>query len=254
MKITIGHRDIDRCRKFAECFINAGKSASDFGNSRLQRNSVDKFADVFGGKIGECAFSAICRKKGIDIGIDYSITHGAQGNDNGQDITHINGIPPKKKYDVKSTRLSSKWFLVESHKASERIIKSDVYISIKSDLPSGLESDLSLMPMSEVECWLVGFIYYADLFDKSGGPWFWFKRGERLLNPGFVKYCFDWAEHKYGKIVNRSQLAEFAKGYNGDRYIGPPMKAPMNYGMPMSRLRKAPELFNLLLPKQMTLF
>jgi hypothetical protein len=216
---------IQQAENFAIEFSNADKSSGNFGSKKI-RNKQKIIDDVFEGKLGEFAFQEMCREYGIEITLDNKVVKGKRNNDEGQDIILINGIPPKKKYDIKTTKEWSKWFIIESHKASEEIIKPDMYIMVKVDLDSYYSS-------------YVGLIHFNDLFDEDKKPWFDFnnKKRNRLYNPSFVDECWSMAFRKYGKVTKRSQIYEFMKKLNNiyEPYMrNGKLDAPKNYALPLS--------------------
>ncbi len=251
MKVILDRKDIRKCRVFAEKFINSEKSEKDFGNINILRDNTDRIADCFEGKVGERAFEKLCQAKGLKILIDYSIDVGIHNIDDGQDISELFGVKPKLKCDIKTAKSYAKWLVVESHKASPKLIKSDIYIFIKTDLPSDIEKNLDNINVEKVTCEFVGYAFYSDLFDINENPWFHFNNTTRtrLYSPKFIDFCYSKAKQKYGTITDRRQIYEFfyEARNNIEPFMNVKLKAPLNYGLPLNFLRKdIKALFNII--------
>ena len=196
--IKIKFDDIKSCLDFAEKFSNKGmdKSSKDFG-SVSNRKINDMKADTFEGKIAEVAFKKFLEINSIKVGdplkidVDFGIESGYMSIDDGQDIKAISyrGLifSPKVKYDVKSTRMYSKWLLVESHKRDEKLIDPDVYVLVKVDLPRDLESNFDhavneILKKGMCKCEISGYAMKKDFYGDDGRPIFIFNRNERLMD------------------------------------------------------------------------
>lgn len=236
MNLTKTH--IDEAKKFAIDFSNADKSMGNFGSkkSRSKKKIID---DVFEGKLGEFAFKEICSEYGLDITLDNKIVNGKKNNDNGQDIIRINGCIPKNKYDIKTSKEWSKWFIIESHKANENIIKPDMYIMLKVNLDSYYS-------------YYMGLILFEDLFDSNGDPWFEFddKNRNRLYNPHFVEVCYYKALEEYGEVTKRIQIYRFMVKLKGEYEVymkNGYLDASKNYALPLFLIdKKIESIINIL--------
>ena len=113
MRITLKKAVVEKCIAFAEdC---SGKENSDnFSQSDAKKRDRDRVRDdTFIGKLGEEAVAAMMKKFGINVTLDYSIT--ARGQWDNNDINYRNWS-----IDVKCTKQSSRYFLIEWNKLQFR--------------------------------------------------------------------------------------------------------------------------------------
>ena len=247
--VVVTQTEVQTCLEFAKQFTSnsSQKSDLDFGHSNKPRDSTDSFADAATGKIGELAFQKVCAKLNFKISVDFQITAGRHNIDYGQDIPEIEvggkSHTPLISIDIKTVKGFSHWLLLESHKHW-----ASVLVLITTDLPSDAEKDLTAFN-KDVKCEFIGFAYLLDFYDSSGVPWFSYKEGGKLLSPSFVDKLYKEAVDKHGIVTLRKQLTTAYKELpqTTEIVIGPPLKCPLQVGLPRKFLRKSEnELIELL--------
>lgn len=247
--VVVTQTEVQTCLEFAKNFTSntSQKSDLDFGHSNKPRDSTDSLADVATGKIGELAFQKVCVKLNYKVGVDFQITAGRHNIDYGQDIPEIEvggrSLTPLISIDIKTVKGFSHWLLLESHKHW-----ASVLVLITTDLPSDAEKNLTAFN-KDVKCEFVGFAYLLEFYDSRGIPWFTYKEGMKLLSPSFVDKLYKKAIDNHGIVTLRQQLTMAYKelGQTTKINIGPPLKCPLQVGLPRNFLRKSEsELIELL--------
>lgn len=248
-KVVITQHEVQKCLDFAKEFTSSAtkKSDLDFGHSELPRTPTDSFADTVTGKIGELAFQKICKNLNFNINVDFNVNVGRHNIDFGQDVSEIEVdgklLTPLISIDVKTTKGNSHWLLLETHKHWASIL-----ILITTDISSDAESNLNAFN-GDVNCEYIGYAYLSDFYDSRGVPWFYYKKGMRLLKPSFVDRLYEKAMESYSAITLKYQLArtyrELEIGY--DINFGPEMKCPKQVGLPRKFLKNSENELNELL-------
>lgn len=250
--VTLSKSDIEKAIEFAKIFWGAGKSDRDFGSQDIRYSASDKLADTISGKLAEIAFSLFAKREfDIDIEIDFDIKEGKFEIDNGQDIKLINNQEPYCRVDIKGSKKIAKWLLVEQHKISDHIIDSDFYISVSLDLPTDIEKDWSkFVRLQTISAWVDGYIKKGDFFDKYGNPWFDYSRGSRLYSIMYQQYVIDSLKRPFTAKDLGNALLNKIKEFQGQVYMGGPLKASKNIGIPKKYLKSEKNdfefLFNIL--------
>ena len=232
---VLGAEDVAKARDFAAgMWRMSAQSPRDFGRTDVIRGSADFQADTFEGKLAEIAVSKfVFAARGWLLAPEFGVYDNQHWIDHGQDLgtLKIGRVVRqiRSRIDIKATRSSSQWLLVEQHK-----FWSDAYILVKIDLPSDLESRGMEISGSKVRCTISGFAYYFDLVDmKCLQPRFEFKKGSRLFGTKAL------GRMGIGRTWGASMIREEAAAYEarGDLLpIGVPMKTD-NYGLPATWLR-----------------
>lgn len=216
--------------------IRNSEALRDFNNKSLVRSAGDSCADVLMGKLAELMFQKFVKARhDIEILLDFEIH---EHTDGGQDIPgHFLTI------DIKATRTYSQYLLVERQR-----LTSDVYVLVRVDMPRDLESwsvEALLQhcgdPMREIYGEVCGYAYRQDFWDgNEGRPYLPFARGQQLIRADFFRRLSDaeWTPEGIQKRleVDRQDVVR----------VGPTLKAAMNYGLPVERLRT--DWLNVLLP------
>ena len=230
--VFVSDKNVTRALNFAQT-INAAnqQSGKDFGRADLQRTSQDKTADTLQGKIAEIAVADFFENKyGFTFTPDFEIYPGQQNTDNGNDISTIfmdgKNQPCTFSLDIKATRDYSKWFLLEKHKYD---FGTKAFILCKVYLPRNIEKTMADFQLEPVKCEIAGLIYREELQLVDGDFWFSFRRGDRLqkFRPSRKPSC-----------TNRTELNDWLK-VNRLEDFGPPLKAMLNYGMPINWLNNS---------------
>lgn len=246
--IVLNKNHIDTAIEFAKKFWDAGKSSRDFGSEDVRKSESDKLADTISGKLAEIAFSLFAKREfDIDIKLDFEIMEGKLEIDNGQDIKLIDDQEPFCRADIKGSKKIARWLLVEQHKISDLIIDSDFYISVSLDLPTDIEEDWNkFVQMNTIAAQIDGYIKKRLFFDKHGIPWFDYIRGNRLYSISYVEYVIDRMARPFFANDLKSSLLKETKEFDGKIYMGGPLKATRNIGMPKQYLKSEKNDFEVL--------
>jgi hypothetical protein len=217
-------------------FERETKSVYQFGNNTIVRTADKARRDMVEGKIYELIFRDICYKNGIDVDLDWDIY---EGNDNGQDISKVQGRPVDMRFDIKGTKTRSNWLIIESHKVE--MIKPHVYIMVQADVPDWIGEERTGETV-DVRGRFAGWVYRHNLVDVDGEPWFLYRKGECLYNHKFVTEARRYAENKDGPVRSRKQFVKYyqhiAKSTTYPLRINARMDANKNYGLPISWLNQ----------------
>jgi hypothetical protein len=220
-----------------EILAKKAQSTRDFG-SAINRGESDNLVDIIEGKIAELGFAKYFKNStGNDLLIDFKVYNNKLTIDYGQDFDGvvINGdtYVTKCRIDIKATRNFSKWLLVESHK-----FWADVYILAKVNVPpdseTNIENFFNFITNNTVEVNIVGYAYYFDLIHyETKEPFIKFLQNNRLFRPEHLVNISDWTPDGIIKY-----MAEHV-----DRFplMGPYLKSPVNFGLPIIKLRQTNE-------------
>ena len=221
-------RAIDFAWRF---FERSTKSVYQFGNNTIIRTEDKLQRDMLEGKIYELLMRDVLHNCGLDVTLDWDIY---EGNDGGQDIVSVDGYVPALRFDIKGTKPSSRWFIIESHKVEK--IRPDVFIMVQASIPPWLGKK-GTKPV-DIKGKFVGWIYRHNLFDTDGEPWFEYKHRDRLKNAAFVTEAKKHAEQVHGQVSKRDQIVQYyklvAETSGMDLHINARLDANLNYGLPIS--------------------
>ena len=230
--VNVEPEDLKHAFNFARTICaEDNQSGIDFGNLSFPRKMWDRIADCFEGKVAELAFQQFAKRTwGLDLYVDFEIYEGQHSHDFGDDVVllHQNKrIKTASKVDIKATRPGSQWLLVEAHK-----FWSHVYLAVRVKLPTDIETNpkhMQALLEKPVACDLIGFAERAAIADESGAtpvPFFPFRAGERLFANRFLDRVRN--EHRSNRRYINACLRN-----EGPRRIGPQLRAPLNYGLPL---------------------
>lgn len=211
------------------------QSNKDFGSTKARQYN-DNFADIIEGKIAEIGFAEFYKNQtGNKIVLDFNVYPDPLTIDYGQDIDKliVNSKVHflKSRIDIKATKMFSKWLLVESHK-----FWADAYILIKVDIPSDSEINLSsllnFVKNNDVKVTIAGFAYYFDLVDnETKKPFIGFNQNQRLFRPDNLNKIPNWSPNTIMEYISKNP-EDFPP-------MGPILKSPKNFGLPISKLRNS---------------
>ncbi len=236
IQITLSPEQCEKAIQFGEEIImKNAQSPKDFG-SRHIRDYSDNVADIIEGKIAEIGFAQFYELKTNNrIILDFNVYPGSLTIDYGQDfdklVINSKVYFVKNRIDIKATKIYSKWLLVESHK-----FWSDAYILVKVDIPNDSESNrnklYSWIKNHGVRITISGFAYYFDLIDNiTKKPFIEFSQNERLFKPDKLSNIAHWSPDSIKEFISENPH-DFPP-------IGPILKAPKNFGIPISKLRNS---------------
>lgn len=223
-----------------EIVAKKAQSTRDFGSSKM-RGVADNIVDIVEGKLAEVGFAKFYHEKtGNTVELDFKIYLDQLTIDYGNDLDKIFvGASPhlvKCKIDIKATRSFSKWLLVESHK-----FWADAFVLCKINVPSdseeNIEKFLAFINERGVEVNVAGFAYHFDLIDNiSKEPFIAFNQNEQMFRPERLNDIQDWTPSGIKKYISEHK-ADFAP-------MGPFLKAPKNFAMPIIKLRRSDAEWN----------
>ena len=246
-EVVLNKTEIQQCVSFGKKFstTKANKSSRDFGSKVVDlRGITDKQADTIAGKLGEYAFMKFCGAYGLSIEIDFSVVNGYKNIDDGQDISLVNGHMIQTKFDIKESKKYSQWLIVESHKIDKNLLLADVYISVKVDLPTNIESNLEAFNKDSITAEIAGYAFKDDFFDLTNIPWFRYKAGMSPLKPQFVEQIYNNAIKnidnlesltKSDMVLSYQEIKE--KLAKNDKFLNMSQKADLNFALPVYKLR-----------------
>lgn len=241
MNINLTKYSVTTAMRFATQIVASENQGQwDFGNKKMPRKVADRVADCFQGKLGEIAFSKFANKLGLTTEVDFSIYEGKNNTDGGSDIIFNFGTDAK--IDVKAVKPGSQWLLVEEPKSH-----ADVYVCVRTDLPFDIEKNrealLYYLNMGEesddmlshgVSCEILGWCA-GNVLRDVGSKCFRFKAGDRLFDTSFLSCAMPWQKddsYAIGSLILHHKRGDKIKP------IGPNLKAPVNFGYPISWLNK----------------
>lgn len=245
-KIT--ESEVSTCFKFAEeLYAKKAASPKQFGRPDIIRVKNDYIADHVIGKVVEIGFKKFLEHNfNISFAVDFRVWEDQHKHDNGNDMEDV--IMDNRNYkfslktDIKGSRQSSKWLLVEEHKITKFDTKIYV-IGILNGIPDGKEFEEDPYKFLDYE-WNVEILGYAlnkDLADKvTKKGWIEYKKNERLISPSIIEPC-----KEKNKTLSHADFQELLNKYLNNspktwsKYIGPKLDCKLNYGLPISWLRNS---------------
>ena len=248
-EFSVHKQNVEKCFRFAEELYNrrAG-SLRDFG-TEVSRGEMDFIADQVRGKMAEFAFqSFLIRNLNIVSEVDEKIYDGCTNTDNGHDLRYLYLKGSLNRFnvttDIKNIGPRSQWLLIEKHK-----FWADAYIAGRitaSAFPGDSLFEQDPYRYKDID-WKIHFQGYAlreEIYcEIEQLSWFQFKKGERLFKSSLVKEMKDKAGEMGPSNFNaylRKYIEKFSMVHEGSVYIGPKLKAELNYGFPITWLRNTP--------------
>lgn len=196
MIVKLSHDHYRLAVKFAMKLWYAGKPRGDWRSTGTKRDIGKYITDHALGKLGEIAFAKFLGKNWkIKAELDFDIYPGTLAIDRGDLVTiEIGGMrrEPKTKVDIKSTKRTSKWAMIDLKEFDNR--HYDAYIWFKVDLPLNhlarpifdairndnlAEIEKMIPTLNEIEAEPAGFAY-RDEIQTSGIK---FLKGNVVYNP-----------------------------------------------------------------------
>ena len=144
MKVAVTKDEVKKCFSFAEeLYDKEAASFKQFGRRDIKREKNDYISDHVIGKVVEFGFRRFLEENfNVSFYVDLEIWDDPHVHDNGNDmsIVVINGENRSFQFktDIKGSRSSSKWLLVEKQKITDFDTKIYV-IGILSEIPDGKE-------------------------------------------------------------------------------------------------------------------
>ncbi|TCI42987.1 MULTISPECIES: hypothetical protein [unclassified Exiguobacterium] len=252
MDVSITEYEVNKSFTFAE-ELHDKKAASNkqFGRPDILRRRNDYIADHVIGKVVEFGFRRFLEENfNISFSVDLTVWDDPHVHDNGHDMAVVNidgkERPFRLKTDIKGSRSSSKWLLVEKQKMTDFDTKIYV-IGILSNMPDGkdFENDPYKFRGHDWRVSILGYALNRDLVDpETRKGWIEYKAGERLYNPQLIKNL----RGKNNNVIsnhrsfqgNLTRLINDAPG-GSHKHIGPKLDCAVNYGLPIEWLRNTPE-------------
>ena len=184
MNISLSKEDYFTCLNFAlKMWYSGSKSVIDYRSTGTRRDIGDYCTDFIGGKLAEIAFAKfLAENYDIEAGVDFSLYPGITAVDK-SDLAWIcqKGGKKKKpgiKIDVKGTKPTSKYFLVDAREFNNR--PYDAYVMVLVDLPGDhliralrdyipLPDDLKneIKSLDVVDAKIAGFCWRSDLENEQ---------------------------------------------------------------------------------------
>ncbi len=248
--INVPLEDVKQCFRFAEeLYDKKAASLKQFGRSQIIRKKNDYIADHVIGKVVEIGFKRFLEVNyNISFKVDFDIWEDQLVHDEGNDLATviINGENKQFKFktDIKGSRQSSKWLLVERHKIIN--FGTQIYvIGILESIPEGegFENNPYNYLYHRWNVRIKGYAYNTDFVDeKTRRGWIEYKKGEKLYNPPILKKC-KW---KYRNLSHSDYQILLAKTIHeappySNKHIGGPLDCEMNFGLPIDWLRNTNE-------------
>ena len=180
MKLSCG--DVRQCLKWAHKVTSGDNMGrGDFKRHDLPRTHVKRILDLAHGKLAEMAFvERLNERTGLNFSVDFRIYKTSNQTDYGQDILSDSELALR--IDIKATRPSSQWLLVERTK-----FHSNIYALVKVDLDvSEIHTlgDMKALIEKDVDAEVIGYAYWFDFIDRSEGlPRHRFMAGDQLKHP-----------------------------------------------------------------------
>ncbi len=240
--VNLPQSSIKRSVDFAHKIVGTNAQSKRDFQSKLERSEIDAIADTVKGKLAELGFAEFAKwSAGLIINPDFEIYSDTLQIDFGQDVDEVmiggKNARCRSKIDVKATRSSSQWLLVEQGK-----FWSDAYVLVKVLVPSDAEKNLKWLGSKSITATIEGFAYHFDLIDqKTKSPWFKFKQGTQLFSTKVLDNLPTktfWDAHTLRDWLRKMNKEEKI------RSIGPWLKAKWNYGLPIKWLRNSDDEWN----------
>ncbi|PAE23874.1 hypothetical protein CHI10_15635 [Bacillus sp. 7894-2] len=244
--INVPIEDVKQCFSFAEqLYQKKAASLKQFGRKQLIREKNDYIADHVIGKSVEIGFKRFLEINcGISFKVDFDIWEDQLIHDNGNDLATVFFNGESKKFtfktDIKGTRKSSKWLLVERHKIVN--FNTKIYVvGLLDSIPEGKAFENN--PYGYLNhSWNVRILGYAlnrDIVDpQTKRGWIEYKKGDHLYSPSILEKCKsrnrNLSHSEYQKLLN-NVIKNIPENWN--RHIGGPLDCEINYGLPIKWLR-----------------
>ncbi|WP_214749475.1 hypothetical protein [Exiguobacterium sp. E.VS.2] len=257
VELNISREEVNSCFDFAqELYALKAASTKQFGRKDIIRNKNDFIADHVIGKVVEYGFQHFLEENfNISFLVDFEIWNDPHIHDNGHDMSTIIVNKEKRtfqfKTDIKGSRSSSRWLLVEKQKITD--FGTQIYvIGILKGIPEGKEFEENPFKFIDHD-WKVSILGYAlnrDLVDPiTRRGWIEYKKGERLYNPSILKHLEgknrsnNLTNKKYSHSEFQRELLNILKNPTREtkQYIGGTLDANINYGLPIKWLRNSQE-------------
>ena len=211
--ILLPEDSIKKCVEFARLSVKRNAQNTQDFRSHLKRNETDLIADSAEGKLAELSFIEFAlQRAGIEFIPDFRVYDNQLVTDYGNDFHELmlneKMWPCPVKIDIKASRQYAQWLLIENPK-----FISDIFIIVRVLIPEDAESNLDWTEKKSVTTIIDGFAHRTDFIDETSKEFkHQFKQGERLFDP------------RPGK---------------NNRHIGPKLKAPLNFGLPIRSIRNS---------------
>ncbi|WP_214808613.1 MULTISPECIES: hypothetical protein [unclassified Exiguobacterium] len=256
-ELDISREEVNNCFAFAhELYTLKAASTKQFGRKDIIRDKNDFIADHVIGKVVEYGFQHFLEENfNISFRVDFEIWNDPHIHDNGHDMSTIIVNKEKRtfqfKTDIKGSRSSSQWLLVEKQKITD--FGTQIYvIGILKGIPEGKEFEENPYKFIDHD-WKVSILGYAlnrDLVDPiTRRGWIEYKKGEKLYNPWILENLEgknrsnNLNNKKYSHSEFQHELLNILKNptRGAKQYIGGTLDANVNYGLPIQWLRNSPE-------------
>jgi hypothetical protein len=185
ISIALTREDYIKCLSFSlKMWYSESKGVVDFRSTGTKRDIGKYCTDFIIGKLAEIAFAKFMEEEyGITIGLDFNLHPGITAVDKTDILWVRHGCataprPPSLRVDVKGTKPTSKYFLVDAREYRNR--PYDAYVMVFVDMPSDhliravadlleLPADLKekIKPLKNIEAKIVGFCWRADLENQG---------------------------------------------------------------------------------------
>lgn len=196
MKVVLSYDDYIECLFFTlRLWYSGSKGKVDFRSTGTKRDIGKYCTDFTSGKLAEIAFKRFLFKNfDLEIGLDFELHPGIASVDT--DVTWVRSksanikFTPTLRVDIKGTKPTSKYFLVDAREFRNR--PYDAYVQVFVYMPSDhliravadlldLPEDLQqyIKPLREIEAEIVGFCWREDV-EKRGNL---YKAGTILEDP-----------------------------------------------------------------------
>jgi hypothetical protein len=180
--------------------------------------------------------------------VDLDVWEDQHIHDEGNDLATviIEGRNRRFRYktDIKGSRSSAQWLLVEDHKIT--LFNTQIYvIGVLESIPDGKEFKQNPYRFVDKQ-WTVkikGYAFNKDLMDhQSKRGWIEYRAGQRLYRPLHLQKCMGkHRELNYSDFQGLLHNCIEAVPGNQSAFIGPRLDCKLNYGLPISWLRNTEE-------------
>jgi len=226
--VYLTHDDYIRSIKFAMKLWYAGKPVGDWRSTGTRRGLGQYVTDHTQGKLAEIAFAKLLQENwAIKAELDFDIHPGTQTIDTG-DLVAIEAsgvkMKPGIKVDIKATKPTSLWAMVDLKEFSNR--RYDAYIWIKVSLPLNhlakpifdavrngnlMEIEAKVPTLKEIKAELAGFAYREDIEGQGlfAGGWRKIQKGETVCDPDRPKrQLFSAKTDNYASLIKKLRKSE----------------------------------------------
>lgn len=250
--ISVTESEVNASFTFAEeLYKKMAASPKQFGRRDIIRKRNDYIADHVIGKVVEFGFKRFLEENfKISFSVDLTVWDDQHVHDNGHDMATVIIDGEERNFhfktDIKGSRSSSKWLLVEKQKMTDFDTKIYV-IGILTNMPDGqdFENDPYAFRGHDWQVNILGYAFNKDLVDpETRKGWIEYKAGERLYNPWLIRNL----RGKNNNVIsnhrsfqeNLTRLINNAPE-NSRKHIGPKLDCTLNYGLPIGWLRNTRE-------------